>query len=260
MVLGRYFNRCRSAARIAGVALVAVTVAGLPIANSSTLAKNKGVWSVVRTEDPITGRKTCAVSALDRIGGMRFTQIGILYAVIEKNPDAGLLVGVSSGGKYRMPVGDIVWRVDDKPYHTLRAIDNPGATRAVSAAPAPPVASPEGESRAESMDSKPPTSPSDSALQAYSKTLAATMQSQAEMVTALTATATMASGEKARAMLDEMLAGTSLLFRQQAATPLYGLPSSNTYAVGQETLKGRKPIPIDQSFRDGLITCGIMAR
>lgn len=237
--------------KCAAYILAIAAIISMTVMPHIALAKSKGVWSVVQTDDPITGRKSCAISALDRIGGMRFTQIGILYAVVENNPDAGLLVGVSSGGKYRIPVGDIVWRVDDKPYRTLHAIDNPAAPHTATAAPeTPPVDSSEA--------AKTPSSPSDSALQAYSKTLAATMQSQAEMVTALTATATMASGDKARAMLNEMLAGTSLLFRQQAATPLYGLPSANTYAVGQETLKGGKPIPIDQSFRDGLIACGII--
>lgn len=203
---------CRS--KYATCTSVIVTIIGLTYMPPSAHAKNTGAWSVIKTEDPITGRKTCAVSALDRIGGMRFTQIGILYAVIEKNPDAGLLVGVSSGGKYRMPVGDIVWRVDDKPYRTLRAIDNLGAFHTASTAQEPPGSAPEGDKRpAEGVDGKTPASPSDSALQAYSKTLAATMQQQSEMVMALTATATMASGEKAKTMLDEMLAGTGLLFR-----------------------------------------------
>lgn len=243
-------RRSKCAAYVAAMA-AAISMTSLP---HTAIAKSKGIWSAVRTEDPITGRKSCAVSALDRIGGMRFAQIGILYAVVENNPDAGLLIGVSSGGRYRMPVGDIVWRVDDKPYRTLRAIDNPGATHTAAS-----DTHPEGDGAAVAGgNSSAPASPSDAAAAAYSKTLAATMQSQTEMVTALTATATMASGEKARGMLEEMLGGTSLLFRQQAAAPLYGLPSSNIYAVGQETLKGRKPIPIDQSFRDGLVACGIL--
>lgn len=246
-------RRSKHAAFIPAIA----TIISMTTTPHTAFAKNKGAWSVVQTQDPVTGRKSCAVSALDRIGGIRFTQIGILYAVIENNPDAGLLVGVSSGGKYRIPVGDIVWRVDDKPYRTLRAIDNPGTTRTASAMPTPPGVVPGGDG---GTDGKAPMPPSDSALQAYTKTLAATMQQQSAMVTALTATATMASGERAKAMLEEMLGGTGLLFRQQAATPLYGLPSSNTYAVGQETLKGRKPIPIDQSFRDGLVVCGIIKK
>jgi len=50
-----------------------------------------------------------------------------------------------------------------------------------------------------------------------------------------------------------------LLFRSQAATPLYGLPSSNAFAIGQDTNTGRRPIPLDQSFHDGLAACGIGA-
>lgn len=220
-------------------------------------AKKKGAWSVVRTADPITGRQTCAVSALDRFGGLRFTQVGILYAVVENNPDAGLLVGVSSGGRWRMPVSDIVWRVDDKPYRTLRAMDNPEVARTGNPALMAAEAAKMPGGRAENANA---ASPSDNAFtEAYRKTLDATMERQTALVAAMTATATMASGENAKAMLEEMRSGKSLLFRQQAAAPLYGLPSSNVYAVGQETLKGRKPIPIDQSFHDGLAACGISA-
>jgi hypothetical protein len=54
-----------------------------------------------------------------------FSPVGLLYPFVENNPDQGVLVGVSSGGRYRMPTGDILWRVDDKPFRTLRAQDNP---------------------------------------------------------------------------------------------------------------------------------------
>ena len=86
------------------------------------------------------------------------------------------------------------------------------------------------------------------------------MDQRGVVVAAGTAPATMASGETAQAMLAEMRAGKHLLFRSQAATPLYGMPSANVYAVGRDTLKGRKPIPIDQSLRDGLVACGILSQ
>lgn len=252
------------------------TAAGWMVSPEVAHAKKKGAWSVVRTQDPITGRQTCAVSALDRIGGMRFTQVGILYAVVENNSDAGLLVGVSSGGRWRVPIGDIVWRVDDKPYRTLRAMDNPEVVRtgnpALMAADAAKMPGGTDASAAASTNAtatagaatvaggtgEAPSSGTAAFVETYSKTLTATMERQSAMVAALTATATMASGENASAMLAEMRSGKSLLFRQQAAAPLYGLPSSNTYAVGQDTNKGRKPIPIDQSFHDGLAACGIV--
>lgn len=203
----------------------------------------KGAWSVVRATDPITGRTTCAVSALDRIAGMRFTRIGALYAVVEMTPE-GLLVGVSSGGRYRLPVGDIVWRVDDKPYRTLLARDNPTA-----------LASPKPATNA-ALPNAPGSAAADTA---YRQTLDAAMKQQAELVASLTATATMTSGETASAMLEELRGGRGLIFRQQAAVPAYGLPSAEMFAVGQDTNKGRQPIAIDSSFQEGLNSCGIGA-
>lgn len=75
---------------------------------------------------------------------------------------------------------------------------------------------------------------------------------------AMTATSTMASGAKAREMLDEMLAGRSLLFRAAAPAAQMGLPNYTAPMAGQITGKGElKPIPIDTSFREGLRSCGI---
>ena len=88
----------------------------------------RGVWDVIRTTDPITGASTCVVAALDYVGKDSFSRMGMLYPVVENNPVHGLLVGVSSGGKFRLPTGDIVWRVDDRPFRELKAQNNPGAS------------------------------------------------------------------------------------------------------------------------------------
>jgi hypothetical protein len=74
---------------------------------------------------------------------------------------------------------------------------------------------------------------------------------------ALIATSTVASGEKAKEILAEMLVGKGLVFRAGAAAPSYGLPSPATNNVGQMTANGLKPIPLDDSFRAGLQACGI---
>ncbi|MEZ5656104.1 MAG: hypothetical protein R3E04_09495 [Sphingobium sp.] len=230
---------------------------------AAVLAKKKGAWSVVRTEDPITGRATCAVSALDRLAHIRFARIGALYAVVENNPEAGLLVGVSSGGRWRMPVADIVWRIDNRPYRTLKAVDNPEVAGtnnpALAAAEVANGATsqPDGRAAPQPNDAA-TTSPDTPSLEAYRDSIEGAMERQTALVAAMTATATMASGDSAKAMLDEMQQGKTLLFRQQAAAPLYGLPSSQVYKVGQDANKGHKPIPIDQSFHDGLVACGII--
>lgn len=180
-------------------------------------------WQVMRNLDPVTGAASCAVVASDRAAGMSFTRTGMLYPVVEMNSELGLLVGVSSGGKFRVPTGDIVWRVDQLPFREIRAMDNPAA---VNASPDPT---------------------------GIVEMTAYTMR----FVASATATSTLAGGAKAREMLDEMLAGQGLLFRQKAATAQFGIPSAEVNSVGQITAKGLRPIPLDGTFRDALKACGV---
>jgi hypothetical protein len=182
----------------------------------------------MRATDPITRVSTCAVVASDYSRKTRFTMTGGLYPVVEMNTTYGLLVGVSSGGRYRLPTGDILWVVDDKPYRTIRAAENPGA-------PAVPAA---GSDAAQAIDT----------VTAYAIQLA---RSGA-------ATSTLASGAKAREMLDEMMHGQSLLFRAAGMGPQTGLPDYTAMRAGQVNEKGElHPIPLDDSFREGLAACGI---
>ncbi|MES2302342.1 MAG: hypothetical protein V4521_09765 [Pseudomonadota bacterium] len=195
----------------------------------STTAQAKkappAVWQVMRSADPVTGVTTCAVVASDTAGGLRFTQTGALYPVVEMNSTHGLLVGVSSGGRLRLPVGDILWRIDDHPHRVVKAADNPALAGQASEVPAATV----------------------EALTAQ------TMR----MVQAMTATSTMAGGAAAREMLDEMLAGQTLLFRSASTALQIGIPDYSALRAGQVTAKGIRPYPLDASFRAGLVACGI---
>jgi hypothetical protein len=211
--------------------LSAAIITGLCFAGSAPAKKpRRGAWDVIRTTDPIIGASTCVVAALDYVGKDSFSRMGMLYPVVENNPVHGLLIGISSGGKFRLPTGDIVWRVDDRPFRELKAEDNP----ATGPAPVIPAAS-------------------DPASKAMQDTLALTMK----MTVSMTATSTMASGDRAKSMLEEMLAGKALIFRSAAVTTAYGLQNNAMYRVGQVTEKGLRPIPIDESFRQGLATCRI---
>ena len=211
------------AAALAAVAMVAGT--------SDAKEPRRGGWDVIRTTDPITGASTCVVAALDYVGKDSFSRMGMLYPVVENNPIHGLLVGVSSGGKLRFPTGDIIWRVDDRPFRELKAEDNPATRPETTTAPVP--------------------------SNIASKTMQEAVAFSMKLAAAMTATSTVASGDRARAMLDEMLAGKALIFRAAAVTADYGLQSSAMYRVGQSTEKGLHPIPIDASFRAGLATCGL---
>ena len=105
--------------KVALVALLAATLA------STAIAKKKPVefWQVSRTSDPITGATSCIVAAVDRAGKSSFTPAGMLYPFVEKSSVHGLLVGVSSGGRFRLPTGQIIWRVDERPFRTLSPAD-----------------------------------------------------------------------------------------------------------------------------------------
>lgn len=197
-----------------------------PAAHART--KPVQTWAASRITDPITGATRCIVSATDRAAGMRMTRVGALYPVVELNSEHGLLVGVSSGGRVRIPTGDIVWRVDDRPFHELKVADNP-VGHTPSALP-DSVAAQLGTSATENMN---------------------------RMIAAASATSTMASGEKAKALLAEMIAGRGLLFRNTAVQS-FGLADPRAQEVGQITREGLTPILLDESFRTALAECGML--
>lgn len=205
------------------------------IAIPAAAKRPREAWSATRTTDPITGQSSCVVAAYDKVGRLEFSRFGYLYPVVENNSRLGLLVGVSTGGKFRVPSGDVLWRVDANPYRELKAADNPFD-------PAAPTAT---------------YTPYKTGNAAADKAVADAMALTQRLTAGMTATSTMATGEKAKKMLREMVAGQSLIFRQAQAAPAYGLPSSQTYRVGQFTDEGLKPIPLDDSFRRGLAECGI---
>ena len=213
----------------AGVALLATTAPSEAVAK----AKPREVWSVARSSDPVTGITSCVITAYDTAAGMKFSRMGFLYPIVENNPKLGLLVGVSSGGRYRLPTGDILWRVDGNPHRELRAADNPAISNASFGAAFK------------------------TGNEATDKQVQGVMAQTAQLTASLTATSTVASGDKAREMLAEMVVGQSLIYRQEAASPAYGLPTARTVEVGQYTNKGQEPFFIDASFHRGLAECGI---
>jgi hypothetical protein len=204
------------------------------VCSANAEAKPRAVWTVARTEDPITGVKRCVVSAYDQFLGSKFTRTGFLYPVIEINSELGLLVGVSTGGPYRLPAGDILWRVDDMPFRTLRAADNPvseGQPAVLPQQPASPYAN----------------NPAVQDLIRNANRTAAAMMSPT----------TVASGAAAKEMLVELAKGRSLIYRSAGIASGFGLPTPQASAVGQYTGEGQKPFVIDQSFHDGLRQCGL---
>jgi len=126
----------------------------------------------------------------------------------------------------RLPTGRIVWRVDDKLFRTLDPADNPTGTTSS-------IAAQDNQAMKQLVDQ------------------------QLRLIASATATSTVAGGDTAKAMLAEMVAGRGLIFRAEAATQDYGLPTGNEERVGLLTAKGLAPFPLDNSFRAGLAECGV---
>ncbi|MBG6119027.1 MULTISPECIES: hypothetical protein [unclassified Sphingobium] len=218
--------------RFAMTAAILLTACTMPLAAKD---KTPHTWYATRTADPVTGVTRCVVTAMDYVGKTRYSRTGFLYPMIENHPRHGLLIGVSSGGRFRLPTGTMLWRVDDQPFREIRPEDGPlpdGA--AIAAVPVP--------AGAES---------------ATSKAVNDAMALATRMAAGFSATSTFATGEQAAAMLAELRAGHGLLYRAKAASSDMGLPDSGMYRVGQITKDGLKPIPVDESLHTALAQCGI---
>lgn len=221
------------------LALISMTSCAFIAAHGAARSRQPArAWDVSRSVDPITGQSRCVVAAYDKLKAnskrpFTFSRSGYLYPVVELNSAYGLLVGVSSGGRFRLPTGDILWRVDDRPYRELHAADNPGLPANQFAVP---------RTGNEVADRK----------------VEEAMTSTSKFAASMTATSTMSSGRVAGEMLREMLAGRSLIFRSAASVPSYGVPTDREYQVGQYTSQGLiRPIPLDASFRESIVGCGI---
>jgi hypothetical protein len=90
-------------------------------------------------------------------------------------------------------------------------------------------------------------------------TIDATTAYALQIARSVSATSTMASGDMAKEMLDEMLKGQSLLFRSAGTGPQTGLPDYSALMAGQMSDKGElRPIPLDASLHEGLKACGMI--
>lgn len=204
---------------------------------ASTPPTYPGDWSVSRSTDPVTGLERCVVAAVDRLRSDRFSRTGSLYPFVEKNSAIGLLVGVSSGGRFRISPGDIFWRVDANPPKELKMSDTPIA----GSQSRPDVTMPtqaRGNSEAE-------------------KAFEEAMAMSARLTAAMTSGVTAVSGRRAEELLTELRSGRTLLFRSATSAPSMGLPSDQTNRVGVVTSDGQRALLLDASFTAGLAECGI---
>ena len=195
-------NACKKLA-ITSIAVTVVAGCGAP--------QNLKGWIAKRSQDPVSGVSRCVVTKPDQFSSLLYTRTFTLYPVIEENPKYGLLVGVSSGGNFVVPVGDILWRVDQNKPNSIKAQETPSSGPAYGGV----------------------------------------------NVNALVSGSTMASGKKARSMLEELKSGTSLIFRQDLSQHQIGLPRSSILRVGEISGGKLQALELGASFRKALTDCGL---
>ena len=215
----------RTATILAAFASLAACASGPQVAADS--------WEATSQVDPVTGVERCVVTAPDRVFGNSLTRSGRLYPFVEKNSEVGLLVGASSGGAYRVPPGNIVWRVDQNEPHRIQMADTPVIGEPVNYAATAAMT----EEQRAVFDNA--------------------MKMSAGMTSAIQNGITAAGGEKAEELLAEMKAGQTLLFRAEAAAPNAGIPSARAYDVGQMRDGTSAPIMLDGSFHSALAECDL---
>ena len=176
-------------------------------------------WVTVRNTDKFTDKSSCAITV-----GTYYTRGGIYAVSNQYYPyievvNGDLRVGVKSGGRFLIPVGDVQLRVDQ----------NKAWTISTSETPLDYV--PEGQLKA--MQAYAPKDPQQQQIveNAYKTAMEATARSMSPY--------TASTGEKAQSILKEMRSGKTLIYRtvglNQAAstTGEYALDQSLDVALRQ---------------------------
>lgn len=194
---------------------------------ASTMQPQESWVSTIKA-DEFTDEITCSVTAgTFQSSGLSFTQQSHYYPVI-RTVDGELRVGVVSGGRYPLPVGNVQLRVDGNETWTIEASETPVG----------------GE------NSMADVAFSDSMTNAYTANM--TEEQKAQYIAVMEATKkntagimspeTLTTGDKAKAILEQIRSGKELKVRVLG----FGMQKSTT---------GRHPI--DASFEKALNECGI---
>lgn len=180
--------------------------------------ENKGPWRASVTMDRFTDEIDCFVSVSEYWGGdFLYTRQNHFYPYIQQE-NGELRVGLRSGGKFPIPVGNVKLRIDKNPAWEILVSESPSDTSQVtSLMPADYV-----KNITENLDEK------NKAL------IEKTFSAQQKLTSQMLSTYTAATGEKAKSILEEMLAG-KMLITQTAGMP--GVKSTVGEAILNESLK-----------------------
>lgn len=204
--------------RIASIGIsmaVLAVVAGCAQTTPSASAK----WLVTQSKDPFTDSVTKMVTFGDFNSSTGVYTSSLKYYPFVGTVNGELVVGLRSGGRFRVPTGTVQFRVDESPAWTIE----PGETP-ILLAPAQAI------SAVSTGDQK-----TDHAVAASQKQM---MESVQKMMSPFTAT----GGEKAREIVAQMLKGKKFIYRTVGVNQA---GSTTGYAE------------IDQSFIDGVRSLGV---
>jgi hypothetical protein len=185
---------------------IILALAVLALAGCNTSTPPQVGWISQSWKDDFTDiRHVMVTTGSYYYGDGRVTTVtGGLYPFVGKRGEE-LLVGVRSGGRLRVPVGDVQIRIDDNPAWTITVMETP-------------------------LDRPLDKDATQAAVQT--------------VIAASTRPYTAATGEKAKQILAQMLAGKRLIYRQVT-------PGTQTSTTGE--------FAIDDSFRTELLKTGILA-
>ena len=175
-------------------------------------------WVASTEVDQFTDKTACSVTT-----GSLYTQSSVytynnhLYPFIEVVKDE-LRVGIKSGGKYKVPVGDVQLRIDKNKAWNISMSETP-----VIAKPNP-QASAQVDVMTEYAKSLPPEQ-QELVVNSYK----AAMNSTGQMLSPYT----VATGDKAKAIVKEMLQGSILIYRTLGFSnvPTYGGATTGEFVL-----------------------------
>jgi hypothetical protein len=203
-------------------ALSKYSVLGIMLTLTGCASAPKVEWVTDKQTDEFTDVTTCRATtgSFYSTSGI-YTKVGALYPMVEQ-VDGELRVGLQSGGKYKIPVGNIQLRIDSNKAWDINTSETPIDLLSTIN---PLVAIP--------MDNLP---------EDQKKMIEQSVESSKKMTAQAMAPYTVATGDKAKAILKEMLAGKELKYRT------VGLVQASS-TVGE--------FKLDESLGKALTACNI---